>query len=77
MKRITGFTLHEAIIEILKTHGHPLTVAEITTQINLQGLYIRRNGESAVSTKQVSARINRYPAIFKKDKSSRPMKIII
>jgi len=71
---LLGPDLHEVIVDILKEAGSPLTVAEITVRVNEQGKYKRYDGQS-VDTSQVNARINKYPSLFVKDKSERPMKI--
>lgn len=70
----TGPDLHEVISEVLKKAGTPLTVAEITVKVNELGTYKRYDGQP-VDTSQVNARINKYPSLFVKDKSVKPMKI--
>lgn len=70
----TGPDLHEVIVEVLKAAGTPLTVSEITVKVNELGTYKRYDGQP-VDTSQVNARINKYPSLFVKDKSVKPMKI--
>ncbi len=70
----TGPDLHEVISEVLKKAGTPLTVAEITVKVNELGTY-KRYDNQPVDTSQVNARINKYPSLFVKDKSFKPMKI--
>lgn len=66
--------LHEVIADVLKTACTPLSVAEITVKVNELGSYKRYDGQP-VDTTQVNARINKYPSLFVKDKSVKPMKI--
>lgn len=63
-------TLHEAIVCVLYNTGESLTTQEIADRINAEGLYSR-----PVPAGQVSARINKYPHLFTKDRSVRPMRI--
>lgn len=55
--------LHEAIQEVIRQSGHPLTFTEIAKQINAQELYIRKDGRPVPSS-QISARVNNYPQLF-------------
>jgi type I restriction-modification system DNA methylase subunit/signal transduction histidine kinase len=60
--------LHEAIYQVLSESGKPLAAREIAEQINRQSLYMRNDG-GPVPASQISARVNKYPALFtKKDK---------
>lgn len=56
-------TLHEAIRDILINYG-PLTVKEIAGKIYETGIYRRRDLEY-VNPVQISARIHKYPELFK------------
>lgn len=69
-----GPELHDVIAEVLKTAKAPLTVAEITVKVNELGTYQRYDGQP-VDTSQVNARINKYPSLFVKDKTVKPMLI--
>jgi len=69
---LNGPDLHDVIVDVLKSAGTPLTVADITIKVNELGTYKRYDGEP-VNTSQVSARINKYPSLFVKDKSVSPM----
>lgn len=55
--------LHEAIQEVIRHSGHPLTFTEIAKQINAQELYTRKDGQS-VPASQISARVKSYPQLF-------------
>lgn len=66
--------LHYAIIQILKSNGRPMTCREIADELNSSKLYSKRNG-SKIAPNQISARVNKYPSLFIKDMSAKPMKI--
>ena len=55
--------LHEAIQEVIRQSGHPLTFTEIAKQINAQELYTRKDGQP-VPASQISARVKSYPQLF-------------
>lgn len=55
--------LHEAIEEVIRKSGRPLTYSEIAKLINQQGLYSRKDGEP-VPASQISARVKNYTALF-------------
>ena len=57
--------LHEAIIQVLKRNGSPMTASEIADAINVQKLYSRKDG-GLIPSSQISARINNYPQYFQK-----------
>ena len=59
-------TLHDAIYEMLKTHGKPLTCKEIADGIATRSLYTKKGGTLALP-KQISARVNNYPELFVKE----------
>lgn len=65
-------TLHEAIAQVLKESGKPLTCSEIAKKINNQKLYIREDKTDVPGT-QISARLNHHRTIFAVDKSVTPM----
>jgi len=56
-------TLHEAIEKVLLTFGQNLTAKELTSIINQNALYTRRDG-FPVSEFQIQRRIRNYPGIF-------------
>ena len=70
----SAMKLHEAIQEVIRQSGHPLTFTEIAKQINAQELYTRRDGQS-VPASQISARVKSYPQLFKVDGSSNPQTV--
>ena len=55
--------LHEAIQEVIRQSGRPLTYSEIAQRVNQEGLYSRKDGRS-VPASQISARVKNYPALF-------------
>lgn len=57
-------TLHEAIEKVLIREDRPLTAIEIAEEISRQKMYLRGDG-SPVPASQVSARVSKYPHLFK------------
>lgn len=55
--------LHEAIQEVIRQSGHPLTFTEIARLINQQKLYTRKDG-LPVPSSQISARVKNYQELF-------------
>lgn len=55
--------LHNAMEKLLLEAGRPLKASDIAEQINLLGLYRKRDG-SPVQPNQVSARARKYPDLF-------------
>lgn len=66
--------LHEAIISVIRSAGHPLSYSEIAHAVNERHLYSRRDGEP-VPTSQVSARVKNYPQLFNEIKNDVVTKI--
>ena len=58
-------TLHEAIAQVLKENGHPMTTREIMEAINKAHLYTRRDGQPVPIT-QINARVNNYFRMFER-----------
>ncbi|MBO9051625.1 HTH domain-containing protein [Curtobacterium flaccumfaciens] len=56
-------TLHEAMIEVLRENGAPMTSREIADSINARELYRRKDGR-ALPAGQVSARARNYHQLF-------------
>ncbi len=56
-------TLHKAIEKVLLVKKSELTTREIADEINRRRLYRKGDGTD-VSASQISARINKYPALF-------------
>jgi len=55
--------LHEAIQEVIRQSGRPLSYSEIAHLVNQKGLYSRKDG-NPVPASQISARIKNYPTLF-------------
>ncbi|MFD7871505.1 GIY-YIG nuclease family protein [Microbacterium sp. NPDC059771] len=55
--------LHDAIADVLQSTGRPMQPVEIAEQINLRGLYSRRDRER-VPASQINARIRKHPELF-------------
>ncbi|MCQ2168575.1 MAG: winged helix-turn-helix domain-containing protein [Bacteroidales bacterium] len=68
--------LHEAIQEVIRQSGHPLTFTEIARQINAQELYTRKDGQT-VPASQISARVKSYPQLFKVNSDVNPLTITL
>lgn len=68
--------LHEAIQEVIRRSGHPLTFTEIAKQINAQELYTRKDGQP-VPASQISARVKSYPQLFKVNSDVNPLTITL
>lgn len=64
--------LHDAIIQVLREMGTPLSCRDIADIINKTQLYKKRD-LSHIKGGQISARINQYPYLFKVDRTSKPM----
>jgi hypothetical protein len=58
-------TLHEAIEQVIRKAGRPLSSREIRDLINSQGLYHRDDGKP-VPTSQIGARVSQSPKWLKK-----------
>ncbi|MCM3504886.1 winged helix-turn-helix domain-containing protein [Curtobacterium sp. ODYSSEY 48 V2] len=56
-------TLHEAMIEVLRDAGAPMTSREIADVLNARQLYRRRDGRP-LAAGQVSARARNYDRLF-------------
>ena len=60
--------LHEAIEQVLKDNGHPMSAREIADEINNKSLYQRGDG-GPVPGSQIHARVKNYPALFQKNEA--------
>ena len=67
----SAMKLHEAIQEVIRQSGHPLTFTEIAKQINAQELYTRKDGQP-VPASQISARVKSYPQLFEVNTEDNP-----
>lgn len=59
-------TLHEAIQQVLRNAGKPLSASEIAAIINKERLYVRGD-KNPVPGSQINARVRNYPQFFKKN----------
>src|SRR5690606_26196846 len=59
-------TLHEAIESILTKAKKPMSASELAFKLNQSKLYAKGDG-SPIKASQVSARVNKYPQLFKKE----------
>lgn len=60
-------TLHKAIEFVLRENDNRwMTVNELVTEVNRQGLYRKRDG-TEVGANQIHARTNNYDSLFEKD----------
>lgn len=64
-------TLHQAIVEVLKQTGRPMTTTEIASVINTSRLYTRADN-LPVPSAQISARISHYPSLFSVNRAASP-----
>lgn len=62
-------TLHEAIIEVLKTAGRPMTTSEIAVVLNKTKSYQKKD-RTLITSFQIHGRTKNYPWLFIKDKST-------
>ena len=72
----SAMKLHEAIQEVIRQSGHPLTFTKISKQINAQELYTRKDGQP-VPASQISARVKSYPQLFKVNSDDNPLTITL
>ena len=56
-------TLHEAIAQVLRENGGPMTTREIADAVNGAQLYSRNDGKP-VPISQINARVNNYFRLF-------------
>ena len=57
-------TLHEAILDVLRRAGRPLSAREVSVEIKRRGLYVRNDGDFPPAS-QISTRARKYPNLFK------------
>lgn len=69
-------TLHEAIYDVIRECGTPLSFTEIAKHINSDKLYCRKDGQP-VPASQISARVKNYPDMFSVNKDVSPAKVNI
>jgi hypothetical protein len=56
-------TLHEAIVSLLKQKNKPMSILEITEELNQSGLYERSDGKEVCSF-QVHGRTHNFNQLF-------------
>lgn len=61
-------TLHEAIADLLKEVGRPMSTKEIAEELNKHKTYQKRDG-SPISAFQIHGRTKNYPSLFQRDGS--------
>lgn len=57
--------LHEAIEQVLKVNGHPMTSREIADAVN-EGKLFSKSDKQPVEASQISARVCHYRDLFEK-----------
>ena len=70
--KLVTMNLHDAIVQVLKKVGTPLRCQDIADIINKKQLY-KKDDLSPIKGGQISARINKYPYLFKVDRTNKPM----
>ena len=61
-------TLHEAIVQVLKSANRAMTTQQIAEELNKTKAYQKRDG-SAITDFQIHGRTKNYPHLFNRDKS--------
>ncbi len=61
-------TLHEAIVQLLKTENRSMTTQQIADELNRTKAYQKRDG-SLISDYQIHGRTRKYPHLFDRDGS--------
>lgn len=74
VERLGKLNLHQAIIEVLKQTGRPMTTTEIASVINTSRLYTREDN-LPVPSAQISARVSHYPSLFSVNRRTSPKTI--
>ena len=67
-------TLHEAIAQLLRQSGRPMTAREIADGINKNKSYVKAD-KSEIKTSQITARVDDHHELFDIDRSTSPLKI--
>lgn len=60
--------LHEAIVQLLRQHGGPMTTSEIASMLNENRWYQKKDG-SPITPYQIHGRTTNYPFLFGRQKS--------
>lgn len=64
-------TLHEAMVEVLKSYKRPMTGKELSDIISERNLYQQKNGGKAPRS-QIELRAKNYPKVFNYDTTCIP-----
>lgn len=72
--------LHDEIATVLTANGNrSMTTREIAERVNERNLYVRQNGqtlgECPKTSSEISARVNKRPCMFERDRSQRPHRV--
>jgi len=67
-------TLHEAIAQLLRQSGRPMTAREIADGINKNKWYTKAD-KSEIKSSQITARVDDHHELFDIDRSTSPLKI--
>lgn len=67
-------TLHEAIAQLLRQNGQPMTPREIANGLNKNKWYSKAD-KSEIKTSQITARVNDHHELFDIDRSTSPLKV--
>ena len=67
-------TLHEAIAQLLRQNGRPMTAREIADGLNKNKWYIKAD-KSEIQPGQITARVDDHPELFEIDRSTSPLRI--
>lgn len=62
-------TLHDAIVEILRELGHPVSTTELADEVNRRGSY-RKKDRSPITAFQIHGRTRNYPQLFSRQTSN-------
>ena len=77
---MAGSNLHDEIAAVLMAGGNQwLTTREIADQVNERNRYVRSTGETPKErpkdSSEISARINKRPGLFERDRATRPHRV--
>ena len=71
---INSMTLHEAIAQLLRQIGQPMTAREIADGLNKNKWYTKAD-KSEIKTSQITARVDDHHELFDIDRSTSPLRI--
>ncbi len=67
-------SLHEAIAQLLRQNGHPMTAREIADGLNKNKWYTKAD-KSEIKPSQITARVDDHHELFDIDRSTLPLRI--